>query len=173
MCAARATRGDVYLGRLQHSLHRTNLNCSCDSIHWRKSLRTQWSCHMLQNCSGTSWLGIMLCFINESALVFSWRDGPALGSNREAAVLISHKALQCCWWGQIHINVSNLHTQQNGLKNVVIKYTGHARALGEPVYKSTDPNTRCGRTDNPPRAWNYLSVLWRWMESGKVGLGSG
>lgn len=112
MCAARATRGGVYLGRLQHSLHRTNLYCSCDSIHWRKSLRTQWSCHMQQNCSGTSWLGIMLCFINESALVFSWRDGPALGSNREAAVLITHKALQCCWWGQIRINVSNLHTQQ-------------------------------------------------------------
>lgn len=65
------------------------------------------------------------------------------------------------------------YTHSNGLKNVVIKYTGHARALGEPVYKSTDPNTRCGRTDNPPRAWNYLSVLWRWMESGKVGLGSG
>lgn len=112
------------------------------------------------------------CFVSSmNQLWFS--AGPALGSNREAAVLISHKALQCCWWGQIHINVSNLHTQQNGLKNVVIKYTGHARALGEPVYKSTDPNTRCGRTDNPPRAWNYLSVLWRWMESGKVGLGSG
>lgn len=26
--------------------------------------------------------------------------------------LITHKALQCWRWGQIHINVSNLHTQQ-------------------------------------------------------------
>lgn len=41
---------------------------------------------MLQICSGTNGFRMMLCFLNELAEVFSWRDDRSLGGNRDATV---------------------------------------------------------------------------------------